>query len=437
MSTARFEWSLRETATGGGKTAHTRFFSSRCAGDDYLIVDRGDEDAIVQRTSDGREAAVTYKGARHALMKGGEAWIHVEDAIDATVVTPRDAEMFGLYDMRRLGIHMFGENKSIEERAADAGYPAPRYESSTTADGLEVVTATVGSGKQQWWIDPEKGWNVVRTAVWLNGAKIGEARYELGLYDGVWFPKRMEKFRLAAGEAEPSTVLEVLSAEFNRLEHPQELTPATIGIEVGTSLMLLNRVPPVARRWDGEKLVRFDEFRARLENGEIALGPTVARETRRLQASGIKRQNQIETDPKRPNTRVDPTNGASRFQSEWEAYTRRFIARYRLDPGQTQKALEILRDCQDRGNQYLTRRKPEFQQLEKLELELKSAPPEDERIAMEKRQRLRTKRELLRAPIGQIFETQLKPRLSKIPTRAQRQTAEGRAPGKKGSGKGG
>ena len=110
-------------------------------------------------------------------------------------------------------------------------------------------------------------------------------------------------------------------------------------------------------------------------------------------------------------------------ESEWEAYTRRFIARYRLNDEQTERALAILRDCQKQGNQYLQRRRAEF---EKLETRQKAAQQSQKKGTAKELAAIQTELKKLRQAIDEIFEKQLKPRLDKLPTRAQRQAAEER-----------
>ncbi|MCH8881067.1 MAG: hypothetical protein IID34_14455 [Planctomycetes bacterium] len=106
------------------------------------------------------------------------------------------------------------------------------------------------------------------------------------------------------------------------------------------------------------------------------------------------------------------------FESQWERYTREFIARYSLKDSQEQKAWSILKKCQDQGNSYIRRHRAELDKLEARvgELSKSTAAAADREQLAAVRQRLGEKL----APIDDIFENQLKPRLDKLPTRKQR-----------------
>jgi hypothetical protein len=102
----------------------------------------------------------------------------------------------------------------------------------------------------------------------------------------------------------------------------------------------------------------------------------------------------------------------------WAQYVREFIERYRLNDEQSQKAMAILAGCQRRADQVLARQKP---QLTALVLKLEEARKRGERTALRE---LTDQINGLREPINKIFQTELKPRLEPLPTRAQREAAE-------------
>lgn len=99
---------------------------------------------------------------------------------------------------------------------------------------------------------------------------------------------------------------------------------------------------------------------------------------------------------------------------------REFIARYDLDGEQTQKAQLILRQCEARASVYLTGRKADFERLEQRMASVETLEGEP-RAAAERE--ILAQRESLFAPVHEIFEKQLKPRLDRLPTRAQRAKA--------------
>ena len=109
------------------------------------------------------------------------------------------------------------------------------------------------------------------------------------------------------------------------------------------------------------------------------------------------------------------------FESQWEAYVRDFIQRYQLDDGQTQRAQGILKDCQEIANRLIQKRKPELERLDRQLQELGQSSDPDK---LKQLSELNQKRNKLFEPVNEIFEKQLKPRLERLPTRAQRQAAE-------------
>ncbi|MFH1747069.1 MAG: hypothetical protein ABIG44_08500 [Planctomycetota bacterium] len=109
------------------------------------------------------------------------------------------------------------------------------------------------------------------------------------------------------------------------------------------------------------------------------------------------------------------------FESRWEAYVREFIARYQLTPDQQERAQKILKSCQEQGCKYIRVRKAEIEKLEQQAAALKGSKDQVKTARLAELSDRRTK---LLAPIEDIFDKQLKPRLEKIPTRAQREAAE-------------
>ncbi len=127
---------------------------------------------------------------------------------------------------------------------------------------------------------------------------------------------------------------------------------------------------------------------------------------------------------------ANPAAASAGFEGQWEAYVREFIQRYQLDEAQSQKANSILRECQDQARGYMSRRKADFDRLDER-LKLLSGETDKTKAMME----IQQQRQKLLEPVGRIFERQLKPRLERLPTRAQRQAAEaaGKAPPSKGA----
>ncbi|MCH7871982.1 MAG: hypothetical protein IID33_09820 [Planctomycetes bacterium] len=108
-------------------------------------------------------------------------------------------------------------------------------------------------------------------------------------------------------------------------------------------------------------------------------------------------------------------------EGEWERYTREFVARFKLDDQQHNAARRILRDCQEQRGRYLASKRERIDQLQK-----RLSANESDKADRLLREFENARRELkeLKRPVVKIFEKQLKPRLDKLPTRAQRAAAE-------------
>jgi hypothetical protein len=134
-------------------------------------------------------------------------------------------------------------------------------------------------------------------------------------------------------------------------------------------------------------------------------------------------------DRARP-TRPAGKSAGKEFESQWEKYVREFIEKYKLNDEQSQKAYAVLEDCEAQANRYVQGRKGQIEQYDKQIEELKSSKDKEK---SKKIAELTEKRNQLMSPIDRVFEKQLKPRLEKLPTRAQRRAAEAAAKKKPGS----
>jgi hypothetical protein len=114
------------------------------------------------------------------------------------------------------------------------------------------------------------------------------------------------------------------------------------------------------------------------------------------------------------------------FESEWEQYTRQFIEKYQLNDEQTQKALDILKNCQSQGERYLRSKESQLSALEARSQAAAQNPGKDGKSPGrgDEQNKIQQERQKLFEPLTSIFEKQLKPRLDRLPTRAQRKAAE-------------
>lgn len=299
LRTARLEISVREPHGDPNQPPTRRFLTWRCAGNAYTVTHQGDQDGEVRpwRGSDGNpvRSPLVYDPWHH-LFLDGQVWSNAVSELRAEVRPGQARSSYDLFDWRLLGLNPVSLDRSWDETVEESierGAPPPEY-SVRTEQGLHVVTARALESEVTWWIDPQRDWGVVRTAIAHAGKPISEQRMTLHQFDGHWFPARVEEVSVAAGESEPWRVWEVLYAEFNRPTHPQQLGPADIGVEPGRPVRVFEAqdVPPQRAYWDGSNLVSFEEFARRLKAGERFEAPTMAREGAR-NAARLERLEQL------------------------------------------------------------------------------------------------------------------------------------------------
>ncbi len=293
-----------------------------------------------------------------------------------------------------------------------------RFHERETADGFEVEMQLDNGTAVRWFINPHKGWNAVRIEELHNGVVRRQALVTLAQYGDTWFPSRVEYTAVGAGSLATE---EVVSAEFNRPEHPRRLDASHIGLEPGMFVSL----PDGHGFWIGDRIAPQDEFDRLLKEGLVRRGPTVEAfmDKHSPHRNGAGRSIGAAADGILAPTGAPGIAATQRVVSPesvgmWEAYTRAHIAHYRLDDGQSQAAFSVLRDCQAQAKQALDARRHDFEALDARRADLEKLPPAD-RSARERELDQAAAR--LQEPIRQIFERQLVPRLDRLPTRRQRQ----------------
>ncbi|MCH8807385.1 MAG: hypothetical protein IH986_15055 [Planctomycetes bacterium] len=132
--------------------------------------------------------------------------------------------------------------------------------------------------------------------------------------------------------------------------------------------------------------------------------------------------------PRRGSSRSS-TKTAGNFEGKWDAYTKDFIEKHQLNDDQKQKALTILQDCKDKAKRVMLKNKPRIAKLDQQNEALKSSKDKDrgQRMAEIVKKKLK-----FLEPVNLIFEKDLKPRLDKLPTRAQRRAAQAATKNTKG-----
>lgn len=322
------------------------------------------------------------------------------------------------YSPRSFGLFWAVSASGLGELASELTRKDRNLKFEERRDGdLIVVTRQDGDYRTVWWLDPRRDFNPVRVRSESDRGLVGEVRITLDKFDDVWFPREIAAYRAdAAGDEAPVQILSVTAASFNQPTQAKALTPADAGFEPG---LLLDVWPPQTTGpqiiWDGEKPVPDTEFLERIRAGQIKRGarnraahdalPPVPPEMMEAAQRGL---------------RPDETGqGALRGRvGRWRQYTEEFILRFALDEDQRQRARQILADCENRGSDYLTRNHERFADATRDLEEARRAGARDERL------RIRERLNDLLAPLDRIFDDVLKPRLERLPTRAQRDAAD-------------
>jgi hypothetical protein len=399
LDTAEIEWSRRQYNGPSFLSEHTYYYGTRLSPRERTLTSRGDEEGIATRTNAGTPAK-TPRGFRLTFEGPDGMFEHWDAEADANWM-PRGA-LTDTPDLRSLGAYPIFYYGDVHDAFwKDLGESAPpRKYAERIEGGLHVVAADVWDKTLTWWIDPQRGWQATRITYTKDGLVEKEARISLSNFGGNWFPQCVMYFSQDYKKGtEPCDVVTIDRAVFNDPGQPRVLTPADIGITPRMVVWLHDNVRAKVGlgAWDGSRITKTQFF------PQAGFGAT-------LVAQLLTRATPL---PPAPQTSVR--------ESEWEAYTRRFIERYSLKDDQAESALSVLRNCQERAQSYLARHKAEFEKLDRDE----AKDGEDRGADAETRLRaLRDSRDKLREPINDIFEKQLKPGLEKLPTRAQRAAAE-------------
>lgn len=407
--------------SSGAYAGHELHYATRLAPNNDLIYEElGDEEGVRMRTMDDQPAAVSKQ---RLLRSDSGSFQYCEMTTIANYWRGRSlGSMPPPNDIRALGLNanLFA---SQSETISGAMWSFTRHPSANLLgykerqDGpFHIVTVALDNGLEVvWYINEEKGWNAERIERKVNGKTVAQAVFELQEFEGGWFPATS---RFGKDPENPWYIVSVQDASFNQPDHPRSFNPIDIGVEAGMQLTpqdikdlaaaqdFLRSVPT----WDGQKVTGFDEFAARVQRGEAEYGPT-------LKAIWAAEMAGTYKDPDEDLVKaymysIAPVRSEV---SSWERYVRAFIERYQLDDQQSQKAMLILKDCESRAEQYLRANDEKFDHLRR---DCALGVGADKLIETLSR---------LRAPVDDIFEKDLKPRLEQLPTRAQRKAAEARA----------
>lgn len=421
----RIEWSevdYRDNADW--RRGALMYKTSKFAENAVLLVDRGDENGVVIRDENGSADSDDCRTPTYRLRNEQGTW----EKMDSDMQPLQPATLFeggrlGAPDPRSFGVTSNGYFPDIHEAIWRDPHDAPtkwRYEESRDGD-LDVVKISKGSEITTYWIDPNRGWSPVRVrSEFEKDGRWTESRSILKQVDGVWFPEAVQFYDSNHEKGKtPMSIVHIYEAEFNRPEQPRQLSLADIGVDVGTMVNVVAAGKPQrGGRWDGDNVIDVEEFtRRKLKEGPLfnrEISTFKRRQAEKLLAELNEDINEDVVQNLDPvMLRKSVSRDPKQCESLWEAYTRKFIEKYKLNEEQTQKALAVLKDCQDRGKAHLDGHRDEFAKYDELLKKTGQGENPD----------LQAMRDKLVKPLDDIFEQRLVPRLDKIPTRAQRKVA--------------
>ncbi|GIK15955.1 MAG: hypothetical protein BroJett003_09190 [Planctomycetota bacterium] len=346
METGRVDWVLTPPQRDGGVDSQG-LYSSRLAYADLMESYYG--------LADGRGHANAEPGQPFSfgemrfLMKDGEQWRFYADSVDAGIIAD-PGKFFHYRNLRDLG---FEPTPALSTVEAFYRQPAASYDPAEHHEDRVTVTGHWDNGMSvRWTLDPGKGMQPVRVEMLSGSEVLGACDSEYEEFDGLWFPKRCT----FSHRGSTTVTIGVLSAEFNRPEHPKELTPKDLGMVPGVQIHHPER-GNVA--WTGEELIPLEDWLRMASAGEVDISTWQALLKHCQSPTGLGRY------PKRlDDDFLGLTSTVTRKPGLWEDYTRRFIQRFRLEGEQIDRAWTHLKECQKPAYAYLDEQKSVIREAE-------------------------------------------------------------------------
>lgn len=422
IATYRLEWLHEQSGAG---TPHSRLYLSMGAIDGSRLRRElsAPRPANQPKAGDGAPQPALLKGVlRHAdgscssYQSGRDSYHGFPPGAPGAAPVP-DPRYLGL------GLELLAD---AEEDAVWGGIRSDLRKSAvfseeTRADLVIVTARLAGGARVEWVVNSLKGWNVERVRVLVGDETQRETVSLLKSYDGVWFPEAVTTYV----DGQLASAVQVRGASFNAPEHPQRLTETDLGIEPGMERIAQGAGAGSQPRmlWNGTRLVSREDFEAAVRRGEAQFGPTVLAWKQHVQRSGTPAN-------ERPDILLrayDPRASIHKKLSLWEQYTESFIERFKLGDDQTQKARQILKECQDRANSLIDRRKTQIEEFYQRVEALRRPESTDEDTWT----RIRREEKKAIGFLDEIFSDELCPKLDALPSRAQRESAASSAPSKR------
>ncbi|MCG3129299.1 MAG: hypothetical protein FLDDKLPJ_00024 [Phycisphaerae bacterium] len=416
FQTAEIEWSFSSVYSNSKR----RRQRSQFAGPDQYRVDEGFDNGCYFIDEEMAIGNPYVYSPRHLLMShsSGEKWSWTEDATIASIHAVSDDRSTPIYDLRNIG---FGPNPILDsESGAQLNLEdVTSYEVYAEEYPPRVKGVFENGAEVNWYLEPAFDHQPVRVTLGRDGHVTNESVTAYAEFDGLWFPQRIEFIR----EGETWMTFEVNRAEFDRPEHPRTLTPASMGMPVGTQVKSQRGV----QFWDGDTLITVQEAHERHASGELDFS-----EVARL-SEAASRGDFPGRFPSSMSGDHLGLAGVPRRPAIWEEYVRRFIQVFGLKGEQTVTAWELHKKWKDRADVYM---KDHAKRLMKIEQAIQPLLESQENDVLIRLAALKRERDELLAPIqDEMFLKGLRPELFRIPTQKQKQIVldkEGAAKGSSG-----
>lgn len=386
-------------------------FHTRIGGDETACTMLGDDRGVYSL----RDGEPIFKPPTSLLMIGEEKWEYEAEAIHAMVFRTPSAD---LPEIRNVGLLPFPAlTRPWRDYLARSRLPRaqPEFCVERTSPGAVVSMRFADAPGEitRWTLDADYAFQPISCELLVDGEVVSRSTVEYQLLeDGTAIPVKAE-FR-SGKEGQLDCSVDVDHAAVNEAGQPVSLTPEDIGVSNGVAIFYQQGHPrshqPPRVFCEGEA-VTIEQYTWLLRNVGvkpsaplIRINPELVEQYERVRARA---QGAVASQPA-----SQPVLG------EWERYTLAFIERYRLDQDQRQRAMAILRECQQRGWGHVGRVKEKLEYLDRRAAEatrLESAGERDQEFKA-----IAESRASLLKPLDLIFERQLKPRLERLPTRAQR-----------------
>ncbi len=302
------------------------------------------------------------------------------------------------------------------------------YSQEPDGDLIEVTLHLSSGNEVHWWIDPQRGHNVVRSELFQDGKITNYAICEIRPFGQSWFPAIVNYYR--SDRDVPLTTHVIASARFNEADMPDELGIRDLGLEPGTALQFAPSKGELRGElfaWTGEEIMPGQKWIELRDAGLVEPGPGIRAWELWSKAERTGEPITEQVDLPEDMRRIAPyfahlaaatQPSSAPAEHPWEAYTREFIRIAEFDDPQQQKAWQIYHACRQQGDAYVASRRPQIEKLNQQAEEIRTSGDAEfaEQLAA-----LDDDRRRLFGPLDRMFERVLKRDLMKLLTRAQRE----------------